>query len=165
MGLQIWKPKDVGLMLELVLWKPRRSHAYNRHKIMPVIGVTNYDPLSKMYYAMFEVDEKSSGILKQLLSLRPAMVVETMKGYHCYLQYKHPNPLKVLHYCFKLKVADRGQLKLAKKRYESGDTLGARLILRVSPKYVGIKDLKVVYESCLQSWHARVKKLIEALNQ
>lgn len=152
------------MRVELVWWLPRRSHALNRSPVMPVFGVTNYDVLEDLYYAIFEVDCKAQHVLQKIYKLKPALVIETMKGYHVYLHFKSRNPLKVIHYLHKTKIADRGQLKLAKMRAQDQEhPWGPKLVLRVSPKYPSI-DLKPIFVGDLEPWHEDVLNLITRLN-
>lgn len=149
--------------IELVSWKPRRSHAKNRNQTLVVIGVTNYD--GEWYRAMFEVDRKD--LYDEIMKLDPLMVVETMKGYHCYLPYKAPSPVKAINYVAKIKIADRGHIRLAKTRL-SDEIMSGKLILRVSPKYLIDgnlkKDLKILHLNGDDKWITRVASLIRALN-
>ena len=156
------------MRLELVWWLPRRCHAANRSPTMPVIGVTNHDVVEDVYYAIFEVDSKAPHIMQKIRKMNPAMVIETMKGYHVYLHFKHKNPLKVIHWLYKTKIADRGQLKLARLRgsgvHKSFAQWGYVVVLRVSPKYPDTFDLKPIYIGELEPWHEEVLELIERLN-
>ena len=153
------------MRVELVWWLPKRSHAFNRARTLPVIGVTNFDVTDGVYYAIFEVDCKTPDILQRIRKLEPALIIETMKGYHVYLSYKSKNPLKVIHYLYRTKVADRGQLKLARMRANDPEhPWGPKLVLRVSPKYPGVFDLKPIHVERLEPWHEEVLELIERLN-
>jgi len=153
------------MRVELVWWLPNRSHAFNRARTLPVIGVTNYDVADGVYYAMFEVDFKNQDVLNRILSLKPSLVVETMKGFHVYLHFKSKNPLKVIHYLYRTKVADRGQLKLARLRAQDQEhPWGPKLVLRVSPKYPTV-DLKPIFVAeNLEPWHEDVLNLLTRLN-
>ena len=156
----------MAMRTELVWWLPKRSHAKDRSPTMPVIGVTNLDVIDGIYYAMFEVDCKNHDVLQRILKLNPALVIETMKGYHAYMHFKSKNPLKVIHWLYKTKVADRGQLKLARERARREHPWGAnKLVLRVSPKYPDIFDLKPIFAAeNLEPWHEEVLTLIRKLN-
>lgn len=149
--------------LDIIWWWPNRHNAHNRAVTRPVLGVTNYDSCSKLYWAIAEVDHKNIDIerIKNIAYL----IVETKKGYHFYLKYSHPNPLRVIHTLFKYKWPDKGHLHLGLKRYRrTGDKRNGFLVLRISQKYT-MPDLKIVYEAPeLPLWHRQVKQLILYLN-
>lgn len=150
--------------LDLYIWKPERRNARNREPTNIVLGITNYDRCSKTYHLIGETDTKNIDLER----IKPLayMIVETRKGYHFYLRYHHRNPLRVVHTGFKTKLLDKGQLKLALKRYRlTQDPKRAFLVLRVSPKY-NEPDLRIIYVSSdAPEWVRQVEKIISFFNQ
>jgi len=158
LGVSLREAGDV-VVVEFVVWKPRRSSAKDRRPTWHVLGITNFD--GERYHAIMEVDEKDNGVLKKIMKLDPLMIVETEKGYHVYLPFTSTNPLKVIHYLYKTKVADKGHLSLARKRNE--EELKYKLILRISPKY-DKPDMKILYYRDGDEWVGKIRKLIETLH-
>ena len=151
--------------LELVTWSPRRKHAKNRNPIAKkVVGITNKDYCLGVYWAIAEVDTKNISLEEYISRLRrkdmpPLMIFETIKGYHFYLDYYDRNPLKVYHRLMKLKMFDKGHLKLAKTRV---DEFPYTLILRISPKY-HYGDILPVWVNPTQplpKWHREVLRIL-----
>ena len=150
--------------LELVAWKPKRKHAANREPTRHVVGITNYDKCGNKYWAIAEVDRSMS--LEELLRAippwagKPLIIYRTRKGYHVYLDYSSSSPLKVYHMLMRVRVFERGHLKLAKAR--SGEDYG-KLILRISPKYNKPDIYPVYIGRGLSTWHQQVLLLTALL--
>jgi len=148
--------------LDLYLWYPSRKNAYNHNPTQPVLGITNYDRCSKVYWLIGERDNKDIDIDK----VKPLcyMIVETRKGYHFYMKYHSSNPLKVIHYGLKhYKFLDKHHLRMGLWRYrKTNNVRNAFLVLRVSPKYYDNIDLKIIYtDENIPLYHKQIRRLIQ----
>ena len=130
-----------------------------------VLGITNYDKVDKVFYAIAEVDYKYpiDALVRRFekCELKIAMLYETNKGYHIYTSFFDENPKRVLHRLYQTKIADRKHLSLAKHLHPDG-----RLVLRISKKY-DKRDIVplTVNEDLMTDWHREVYDLIEVFQR
>jgi len=149
---------------DLYIWYPSRRHAFNHSKTIPVVGITNYDYCSNVYWLLGEVDHKNIDINN--VKDRCYMIVETRKGYHFYFKEHDTNPLRLIHKALKkYKWLDKHHLYMGLRRYRrTNDIKNAFLVLRISPKYEK-PDLKIIYiDNSLPVFHRQILSLIQSLN-